>query len=226
MKIPFFPAIATHDVSGTINIALHELGLTENYLANVLRGLHVSVHLNQTGEIDFNKMDVNTWVLVCRLLHLPLDCFTGGYMRMTHVHWIGTAIQEGKFLLPRTKPLEHLFQDFLAKKRASIRYEAEHLGDRLRKRAKDKRYTDAARLRKERKQSMRRNSLARQFLMHCFINGAASRPLRIKLAKSQKTGNLSLPGLTTIFLNDRTIEKNNLRLALEESEMKLSFWKG
>ena len=207
MKIPFFPAIAAHDASGTINIALHELGLTENYLANILRGLRVSVHLNQMGEIDFNKI----WVLVCRLLQLPLDCFSGGYMRMTHVHWTGTAIQEGNLLLPRTKALERLFRDFLENKRASIRDEAEYLGDRLRKRAKDKRYADAARLRKERKKSMRRNSLARQFLMHCFVNGAAPRPLRIKLAKSQKTGTLAIPGLTTGFSSNRTIgEKASL----------------
>ena len=165
MQRPLFPLIAAGDISAIINLALHELGLSEGFLLQALMAANGKPKTRK-GAWDFERLSAFEWMWICQKLHLSPDCLSVGYFRLSHKVSVGAAILNGAYVLPITEKTWELFLEYLSDRRRSIRGEAEHYGPRLLEKMKQQRYDEARARRNIRKHNLR-----------------IGQPIRVKLSK-------------------------------------------
>ncbi|NGZ61359.1 MAG: hypothetical protein CV081_12780, partial [Nitrospira sp. LK265] len=64
MKIPFFPSIGAGDPSSVVALALHELGLSEDFLIRAVLAAKGKLEF-KNGEIDYKKIGCFEWFWIC-----------------------------------------------------------------------------------------------------------------------------------------------------------------
>ena len=131
MQRPLFPSIASGDFSAIINLALHELGLNENFLLRCFISAKGKPKF-EDGEWDIGAVDVTEWIWICKKVYLPVDCISMGYSRICHRQWVGQAILDGAYVFPMTDQAQGLFREYIAIQRRSIGEQKNHYGSELR----------------------------------------------------------------------------------------------
>ncbi|MGK5083506.1 hypothetical protein WDW37_09390 [Bdellovibrionota bacterium FG-1] len=183
MQRPLFPSIASGDFSAIINLALHELGLNENFFLRAFIAAKGKPKIKD-GEWDIGAVGVTEWIWICKKLYLPLDCISIGYSRMWHRAWVGRAILEGAYVLPWTDQARSLFREYIAIERRSIRDQKNHYGRELLRKVIGGRREEAKARRMMRKQNLRTGESARKKYQKYFIQSAIG-PLMIQPEPSQ-----------------------------------------
>lgn len=163
-------------ISVTVNTALLELGLSERYFLRVLKLSGFKLPRAQSKNFNYGRLDIVVWMVVCRLLHLPFDSLSYGYSKRIHLCRVGRAIQDGTYILPRTKALELLFRHYLELERSNIRFEKNHLGKRLQGRVRANRFNDVIKRRRVRKANLVRFAGIRRELWRLWIKNEINAP--------------------------------------------------
>ena len=196
MQRPMFPSIAPGDFSAIINLALHELGLNENFLLRAFVAAKGKPKF-RNGEWDIGAVDVTEWIWICKKLYLPVDCISMGYFRMGHRHWVGEAILEGAYVFPMTDQAQSLFREYIGIQRNEIRSKKDHYGPELRLKIAKGRREEAKLRRIMRRQNLKTAVPARRKNMR-FLTQSVIGPVTIELEPRRKKGSSggSRPGLT------------------------------
>lgn len=197
MQRPMFPSIAAGDFSAIVNLALHELGLNENFLLRAFIAAKGKPKYKK-GEWDIGAVDVMEWIWICKKLYLPVDCISVGYFLMGHRHWVGKAILEGAYVFPMTDQVQSLFREYIGIQRNEIHNKKNHYGPELRLKIAKGRREEAKLRRIMRRQNLKTALPARRKNMR-FFTQATIGPVMIQpetLRPSRKSAG-SRPGLTT-----------------------------
>lgn len=171
MQRPMFPSIAPGDFSAIINLALHELGLNENFLLRAFVAAKGRPKFKD-GEWDIGAVDVTEWIWICKKLYLSVDCVSTGYFRMSHRHWVGQAILEGAYVLPMTDQARRLFREYLGIQRYEIRSQKSYYGPELRLKVAKGRREEAKLRRIMRRKNLKTAVPARRKNMRLFTQSA------------------------------------------------------
>lgn len=142
-------------ISMTLKQALSELGLTEHLLLKIFIAAGRIPTLTESGKWKYSNLSATDWIWICNLIHLPIDSISFGYMRFTHCAWVGRAIEQGLYVLPRTRRLESFFREYIRSKRQDIHFCRRTTGAPLSDRLKDQRRMDFISLRRTRRQNFR-----------------------------------------------------------------------
>ena len=152
-------------VSAVVNSALHSLGLRKEYLVHILGELRCDSFQISKNNLDFEKINVTEWVIICNLLHLPFDSASYGYVYCEHQHRIGTALQNGLYLHPRTQALALFLKEFFQNQHFEILNSKKYYGDQLRNKIRQERCRQFIRRRKSRRINFQKYSLVRNALL-------------------------------------------------------------
>lgn len=192
MKVPFFPSIGAGNPSTVVNLALHELGLDENFLLRALIAAN-GKPVFTAGELDFGKMGCTEWIWVCQKLHLPIDSISTGYSRIAHRAWVGQAILDGAYVLPITDRLRALFREFISLQRQSFRSEKEYYGPELRRKIVLGRFEERKLRRKLRKHNARVGAPKRRKYVRLHTQSLLGAPILVPTLKKRRP--TARPGL-------------------------------
>ena len=195
MRRPLFPPIAPGDLSSIINLALHELGLSEKFLMRVF-GASKGKPKTLKGEWDYWRLGAFEWMWICGKLYLPTDCISVGYIRMTHKAWVGRAILEGTYVLPMTEKTKVLFREYLAGRRREVKSERSHYGPRLLMKMKRQRYEEAITRRINRRLNHGLGQRERNKLSKLFIQSESSSVLIAPISTTPTSQEPFVPGLS------------------------------
>ncbi len=187
MKIPFFPSIGAGDPSSVVALALHELGLSEDFLIRAVLAAKGKLEF-KNGEIDYKKIGCFEWFWICKKLYLPLDSYAYGYSRLTHRAAVGEAILDRSFVLPLTARTKALFREYLEVQRHSHRREKEFYGDELLRKVIRKRIDERRERKLVRALNLRVGRPAREKYDRLFVQSSIGAPLMLRDRK-RRTAN-------------------------------------
>lgn len=118
-------------IRSAVILGLKNLGLTESFLIRASRADRCLLPTTRLGHIDYANIPISQWVWLCRLLYLPLDPSSSQWMTNLQQHYVGQAIMEGRFVLPRTRSVTRLLKRFIERERSDVRFQKESYGDPL-----------------------------------------------------------------------------------------------